>query len=498
MASVVPRFIVIESYQDVGYLSYIHEGGDADGFMRFMKLEVTSPYAKFEVESSNTEGLVHIRSCQSNKYWQRTSLPSFPAGAWTATTSKEKEEDESKESCTLLKFISVDPAANKFRIMHVQSGCYVCKWGSEDQKFDQGMLISYKETDWQGADVFTIIDWTSLVILPRHVAFKGCNDKYLCLYKVTSPYFGSDDIGESTVACEIIPVKDGNIRIKSSSTGQFFRCDAKWIWADTYDTATDHVDSLFRPVKIDNDKIALISLCTNKFCRMLSEDGFGDALAAVEPSVIKEAQITVDEPVMTRKIYDVKYDLDNSRIYDNAVIVVAQNSASNLTEEPSTLDVKLTYTDTKSSSWKSAFSLTLGMKTSINLDVPEIFDGNIEFSTQVQSGVEWGKVFESTTDLEVSHSIVVPPMSKVTVNLVATKGMCNVPFSYRQSDTLYDGSTVLTEVQGGTYYGSNYYGMKFEDNQRRYLQGPKSNLIYILQQERWVCLHVLSLLGFGL
>ncbi|GMJ09864.1 hypothetical protein HRI_004655600 [Hibiscus trionum] len=80
----------------------------------------------------------------------------------------------------------------------------------------------------------------------------------------------------------------------------------------------------------------------------------------------------------------------------------------------------------------------------------------------MRTGVEWGKVIETTTDLEVVHKVVVPPMTKVTVNLMSTKGLCDVPFTYMQRDTLYNGSSVLTEAQGGTYFGSNYHSMKFE------------------------------------
>ncbi|KAE8678331.1 hypothetical protein F3Y22_tig00111427pilonHSYRG00492 [Hibiscus syriacus] len=473
MASNLPRFIVIESVDKIGYLTYIREGGKADGYLRFMEPQVTSPYAKFEVESSKTRGLVHIRSCQNNKYWQRTYLPSVPSGPWIVTTSKEKEEDESKESCTLFKFVSVDTAMNTFRIMHIQSGCYVWSWRLEDPKFDHGLMSNNKEFGRQRADEFTIIDWSLLLILPRYVAFKGDNDMYMYLYRNNFPCFAQTDVGESTVACEIVPANDGNIRIKSPETGKFYRCDSKWIWADTDDTTADNMETLFRPVKLGDDKIALISLRNNNFCKRLSEGSTGNGVAAVVHSVTKEAQITVEEHILSRQIYDVKYDLDNARVYNETVIVVDQNSASNFTEKESSMDVKLVNKDAKSSSWKTDFSLTLGMKASMDISVPLIFEGSIEMSAEVKTGIELGKVFESSTEVEVLHKVVVPPMSKVTVDLIATKGMCDVPFTYMQRDTLYDGSSVLTEVQGGTYYGSNYYRKKFEARSEQLPPGSK-------------------------
>ncbi|KAK8571598.1 hypothetical protein V6N12_027678 [Hibiscus sabdariffa] len=85
----------------------------------------------------------------------------------------------------------------------------------------------------------------------------------------------------------------------------------------------------------------------------------------------------------------------------------------------------------------------------------------IEVSGEVQTEVEWGETKTSTTVVEVVHKVVVPPMTKVTVNLVATKGTCDVPFTYMQRDTLYDGSIVTSEIEGGTYTGSNYYNIDF-------------------------------------
>ncbi|KAK8490810.1 hypothetical protein V6N11_038239 [Hibiscus sabdariffa] len=460
MASHLPRFIAIESADKIGYLSYIREGGKADGYLRFMEAEVTSPFAKFEVESSKTRGLVHIRSCQNNKYWQRTNLLPVPSGPWIATTAKKNEDDQSKVECTLFRFIPVDSATNKFRIMHVQSGHYVCPWRTEDPKFDHGLLSPHDRFDGQNADVFTITDWSLLLILPRYVAFKGDNDKYLYQLRDELLIFSQDDVGEPTVACEILPTKDGNIRIKALKNEKFFRCDSKWIWADTKDATVE--GTLFHPVKVGDDKIALINLRNNNFSRRLSGDGIGDRFAAVISSVTKEAQITVEEAVLTRQIYDVRYDFDNSRVYGEAVVVVDRNSATNFTDDPSTMDVKLSYKDTKTSSWKTDISVTLGMKTTMKFEVPLIAEGSVELSAEMRTGVEWGKVFETTTDLEVVQKVVVPPMTRVTVNLIATKGLCDVPFTYMQRDTLYDGRSVVTEVEGGTYFGSNYHSMKFE------------------------------------
>ncbi|KAK8675616.1 hypothetical protein V6N13_033681 [Hibiscus sabdariffa] len=126
----LPRYIALGLNPEISYLnpkgsylSYARGDGKTDAFIQFLETNAQSPYAKFEVEFATARGLFHIRSCQNNKYWERNRNPSEK---YWITASANMEEDQSKESCTLFKFISVDPMVNTVRIVHVQSGNYLC------------------------------------------------------------------------------------------------------------------------------------------------------------------------------------------------------------------------------------------------------------------------------------------------------------------------------------------------------------------------------------
>ncbi|KAK8477553.1 hypothetical protein V6N11_007386, partial [Hibiscus sabdariffa] len=86
----------------------------------------------------------------------------------------------------------------------------------------------------------------------------------------------------------------------------------------------------------------------------------------------------------------------------------------------------------------------------------------LRFLKRFNQEPEWGESNTSSNLVEVTHTVTVPPMTKVTVNLIATKGYCDVPFTYSQTDTLYNGTTVTSEVEGGSYTGSNYYNIDFQ------------------------------------
>ncbi|XP_039133102.1 LOW QUALITY PROTEIN: uncharacterized protein LOC120270144 [Dioscorea cayenensis subsp. rotundata] len=475
MTVVLPRFIVInfndndEKDDKRHYMGYINEKGkEYNGYLAFTETQAVSAYAKFEVETADRNGLVHIRSSQNNKYWVRTKENDNGGNlAWITTTAEKPENDQCKESCTLFKFIIEDATTNMYRIVHIQSGCYLlAKWRASN--FPCFVGANDKTCQEYENDIFKIIDWDSLVILPKYMAFKGDNGQYLCLRQIEGyPYlqFSTDDIGDSTAAFENFTTENGTIRIKSTSNNEFWRRSPNWIWADSNENSNNNKDTLFRPIKVDYQTIGLLNLGNNHFCKRLTTEGKTSCLNAAVPTVTKEAKIKVEEPVLTRNIYDVKYDMENSRVYDETVLVVAKNSATNNTQQTSSLDVKLSYTNTRTSNWKTMLSLKLGMKAIMASVFHSFFDGKIEISGEVQSGVEWGETTTTITVLEVVHKVVVAPMSKVTVSLIATNGKCDVPFTFMQKDTLYNGNTITTEVQGGTYTGSNFYSIKFETKQ---------------------------------
>ncbi|XVF37569.1 hypothetical protein REPUB_Repub20aG0020500 [Reevesia pubescens] len=476
LALALPRFIVLKSDKSNNnndYLGYIHEDGKYEGYLKFSETQAVSPYAKFEVEIAGKDGLVHIRSCQNNKYWIRTKNLSITRNSaeqyWITATADKPEEDQSKKSCTLFKPIFVDPATKTVRIMHVQSGCYLWLWQLSNPTFSRFVLANYNVHDGNSCDIFTIIDWESLLILPRYVAFKGDNDHYLCVRWIQDhPYlqFASDDIGHPDVIMEIFATNDGNVLIKPTSSNKFWRACPQWIWVDSDNTSNNKKDTLFCPFKVDNQTIALLNLSSNNFCKRFT-NGVSNCLKANIPTVTKEAQLKVVEPVLSREIYNVKYNFGNSRVYNEKALVVAKNSASNYSHKENTFDVKLSCAVIKTSTWKSNFSLKLGAKTTFEVGVPRITDGKVELSGEIQSGIEWGETKTTHTVLEVVHKVSVPSMSKVTVSLIATIGKCDVPFTFMQKDTLYNGTTVPPEVQGGTYIGSNYYNIHFKTDDEK-------------------------------
>ncbi|KAI9114103.1 hypothetical protein K1719_014753 [Acacia pycnantha] len=462
----LPRFVVLKSNYNKKYLRYIHEDVKVHGFLQFSGEEVMSPDVKFEVEMAKSgNGLVHIRCCYNNKYWVRETQNSW----WIVAGADKPEEDQSKSSCTLFKPIYIDVDAKTIRFWHVQLKHYACLWRAA-APFTSCFYAGSEDPDQDSCDVYTLIDWESLLIMPKYVAFKGDNGQYLSAHSMEEHQylqFASNDVGDPTVGNEIFTTSDGSIRIKSDYFGKFWRRSLNWILADSDDTTNNNSNTLFWPIKVDNNVIALRNFGNNNFCKRLIAEGKTDCLNAGVSTISKEARIEVEELVISRKIYNVNFRLMDARIYNQRVLTMATGFAINWTQEPNNAEVKLFHTETKSSTWNNSVSLKLGVKACFQTGVPYIVEGKIEISNEFGGVYQWGETKTSSTVVETVCKVTVPPMTKVTVSLLATMGSCNVPFSYTQCDTLTNGQQVTYDMDDGFYTGTNSFNLKLETKQEK-------------------------------
>ncbi|CAA3023403.1 uncharacterized protein LOC111384706 [Olea europaea var. sylvestris] len=470
----LPRYVVLQSQYNSKYLSYINDNTQLHGFLRFSGKQAVSPYAKYEVErakSSANTGLVHIRCSYNNKYWRKQSENSL----WIAALADESNENHSDWSCTLFEpvYVNGQDATQGVRFRSVQNKHYACLWRAAEP-YSSCLYAGSESPNNELCDVCTIIDWETLLVLPKHVAFKGDNGKYLtAAFQERHQYlqFSSDDIGAPGVGNEVFITSNGSVVIKSDYYGKFWRRSPNWIWADTDLNITDPSsidntkvsnDLLFWPIKLGDKEVALRNLGNNYFCKRLTTEGKESCLNAGVSTISKEARLEVSEIVVSRDIYNVDYRLLDSRIYNQTAITMATGNAINDSQEPNTVDLKLSYVETKTTTWNAGVSLKLGAKITFETGIPQIIDGKVELSGEFTGTYTWGKAETTTQTLETTYKVAVPARTRVRVSMLATKGSCNVPFSYTQRDTLTNGQQVPYYMDDGVYTGFNSYNFKYE------------------------------------
>ncbi|XP_022150379.1 uncharacterized protein LOC111018555 [Momordica charantia] len=457
----LPRHVALKSKYNANYLRYLNEASPVQTFLQYSGDTVLSPYTKFDIEQAKCDpSLVNIRCCYNNKYW--VSLPSDHN--YIVAQADKTEEDKSKWNCTLFQPI-YDNTHHAFRFRHIYLGFNIVLW-RVGPPYGDCLRAQWSDPDRDLCDLSTIIDWGTLLSIPKYIAFKGDNGCFLSSRWIEGHQyhqFASNDIGDPTIGMETFITKDGSIRVKSNYFGKFWRRSPNWIWADSTDTSTNNPDTLFWPTKVDNNNvIALRNLGNNNFIKRLTTEGKTSCLNAAINTIDETARLQMVEPVLRREIYNVNYRLADSRVYDQIPLVMATGDATNRTQVANTMNLNLSYTETKSSTWSSSVSTKLGVKTTLETGVPFIADGKVEISAEFSGSYQWGETKTTSQTLGTTYQVTVPPMSTVIVSLLATKGTCDVPYSYTQCDTLINGETKIYEMDDGVYTGINCYNFKYE------------------------------------
>ncbi|CAN1171950.1 hypothetical protein LINPERHAP2_LOCUS29880 [Linum perenne] len=438
-APTLPRFAMFYSENWGRYISYVSdESGDLNQILQVNARKISSPRARFEVEQSKVHPtMVHIRSCYDNKYLRRRSEGEW----WIVAAADKPDDDQSLWSSTLFQ--------------------------------PEFMTESTDAVNPDPKSMFQVVDWESLVILPKHLAFKSNNNLYLGALGRDHDenegllQFRVADVGDKSVANEVETRIDGTVRITNVSL------EASWIlrgedyvWADNKSILAPVPKSLFRATKVNDDTIALRNLGNNLLCKRFTGAVIKDGLNAMESELTSYTNLVLTELVSSRTITNLKFHLNNGWVYKTKDVTLNPGiNVSNETEEAQTLEVKIPYKNIKTSAWRATNStLKLGPTVTIQPEqIPNIFDSSVIVMTNPdESEYVWGEtVSKETMEVKV-YELTLPPSSKVIVKLWATEGTCDVPLTYTRQDVL-DESTREEEVyvmEDGVYTGTNYFDLE--------------------------------------
>ncbi|XP_047960135.1 uncharacterized protein LOC125205317 [Salvia hispanica] len=450
----LPRFIVIKSklYNDKGNAYFKADGSS----VLVGEEDVFSTLVKIEVERSTTNAkYVNLRFGYFNRYWQQKENDKF-----IVAESDQPEEDLTKPSCTLFEPVEVNNNG-VFYLRHVQSGGRLSVDG-------QTMALYVSENgDDDDKSELTFVDWNTLVKLPLRVALKGSNGKYIML-DGSLLLFKSVDPNDKTTIWVVEQKPEGHVHIRQRE----YNDDYFWAVRTPELLVSGIASSLsppstqlynFWPIKIADNSIALRSEHNNNFCCYLYDDyGIMDGLWARASTITKEATLQVQESVLERKIYNVMYQMEYARIFNEEPYLAGSGTLNNDKDEEDSLAVTIEYADEKSYTFSRSVSLTAGVSASIEAGIPFIEKATIEVHYDISGALQWDTTTTTTKSITVTGTVPVPAKSKVTVDYVGTKGTCNIPYSYTQEDkSSTDGQVTYTDLVDGIYTGVSYYNFDF-------------------------------------
>ncbi|XP_030478529.2 uncharacterized protein LOC115695613 [Cannabis sativa] len=475
----LPNIVIIKSVAMEKYMRCLTGKEEKVGqenreeFKRGVKLQedkdISSPLIKFQVvtATSNPE-LVHIRCCYTNKYLVMGTTTTYYD--YIQAVAENPIEDQTSNACTLFKPIRATDDEFKgdtqmYRLLHVRTKRYLIYRMMPDTRNDHLSILSETPRTYAPFfDVFKIMDFGSIVIFPEQVAFKqhGSQSKFLnCKSFNDHPYLqfldGTDE-GDTRVANVITTVGDGFVRIKNLSTGKFWRRSPNWIWADSNKTEDDNSsefrDTIFWPVKLGDNVVALRSVANDRFLKGITQDGVTGCLNAAEEYMTNEVKLEVVETLIERNVYDIEYHTEVAKVYNVIEKDIVTSRNTSYTKED-TVTLKFSHKKSNSKTIGGSVSLKLGAKATLKLDViPTFLGGQIELSAELTGTVQWG-----TTDLtekvtETMNAVKVAPRTRKTVTLVAKHGICEVPFSYTRRDYLRNKrAPEIKRLHDGIYKG---------------------------------------------
>ncbi|XP_004306047.1 PREDICTED: uncharacterized protein LOC101315266 [Fragaria vesca subsp. vesca] len=456
----LPPTIALKSNWFNLYLNYSDDSySSTQGFVKFNGSNVFSPLAKFEVVSANTgTGRVHLR-CRANKKFLRRK---DSTSVFITPEADEAEEDTAKWGCTLFEAREVEAGnTTLINLFHVQSQYYTNAW---DVSGIRSLRLNSVGPNFQGR--YNILDLESMVILPKHVAFKGKSGDYLRMVEFSNslqPTFTSTDKGRPGSWFVTSTDGDGRVQIMSFYNNKYLRHNSadNWILADSAGDATD-LSTWFWPIKLNSSTLAIKSLNNGKFGQQYTAGGITYGFRAVNPTTNDWTRFTLEELVLSRRIYNTDFDLKNAIIYGETPLTMANGDATNDTSADNTLAIKLTYRESRSSTWKSSHSWMVGVSVTTSFKIPFIGGTDVTATAEYSGSYEWGETITSENTVETTYTAIVPAYTRVQVRLLATKGNCDVTYSYYQRDLLYNGQTVIYKKDDGLYTGVNSYNFHYE------------------------------------
>jgi hypothetical protein len=323
--------------------------------------------------------------------------------------------------------------------------------------------------------------------LPKHVAFKGINDKYLSIrplgikatvglmtLHIVVPIllvpsllkmvvlqknirFQMREIKDARAIFTTFANADGSVRIMSSTGGFLRRFTDNTIQLVQQD---DNDPNSWFEVVTGDGFVALRNLGNNKFCRSISP---GDVLSASDDSISQWSKLKLEVPVKESEISVVKFHLDEARVYNkeptNAVTITRNNKTSR--------EVKATFSFAKKvemvSTWETKVSLKRGQKSTFNLGplTPMITGAHVTTSREATVSLSKTISEKSTDEVTVIEEYYIPPGTKVAGTFHAMRASCDVPYSYKQTDVLTTGEEVITIHDDGIYTIANNYDFHF-------------------------------------
>ncbi|KAF7970943.1 hypothetical protein HWV62_22515 [Athelia sp. TMB] len=308
-------------------------------------------------------------------------------------------------------------------------------------------------------------------VLPEYVYFKSPSGKYLTRLDNQIGWYGikwEPTTPDSNCRFKIIqiPSQPGNFYVTGSAPGH--QLQVSMYKSGKYDADVDKANQLnthptyvFRLVSLGGDDIYLVRDATydrptvfltnfdNQRYKLWDHNN-NSWMDSVRSSTYANDnnRIGIERAVVKTEIYNVQYNIDAKEIIALNPTVAIQKTLENRTNSDASQTIAYTYTKSEEGNWNNKVGIELGQMFKFKAGVPFIatVEGEISFKESYEHS--WGGSTTTSTSVTTSTTVTVPARTTIKVTVLIYNSRLNIPFTYTERITHYDGSREEKNKEG--------------------------------------------------
>jgi hypothetical protein len=284
---------------------------------------------------------------------------------------------------------------------------------------------------------------TTELVFPEKITLKGDNSQYASRFNDYDVKFGKSEQDQYCIFI-VKEQPDNKIALQADNHKYLTR------WGDyAIEARKGSIDKYcqFEVFYIGGTSGNTIALKgdNGKFLSLYDNNSY---LEARKDTMDKFCQFEVVEPIISKSIENVQYDLDNATTSElSPVVSTSTNVVNNSQVSETDQEIAYSYTKCVEGTWNNSVGTELGYSVSFTAGMP-FLSTTMEYSMSVSSSHEWGGSESVTTQISESTTVKVPAGGSSHVDVLIQQAKMTVPFTYDEVRTYISGDTNTITLNG--------------------------------------------------
>ena len=205
---------------------------------------------------------------------------------------------------------------------------------------------------------------------------------------------------------------------------------------------------MFEIIHVTGNQVYLHSAFITSQQFITNRQRSGNYGLAANPFAGSDCLFTISEPVISKEIYDVVYNIPDAHMTDVAPLIALNTTVRNDSTSDVLQTLTYSYTRYKVGTWNNTAGVEVGVTSSFSAGVPFIASVDLEISVTTSYSHEWGGSQGTEETITSSTQISVPAGKRGTATVIVKKKNLDVFFTCKERIRYRDGKTVINDKNG--------------------------------------------------